>query len=113
MKKLVQKLSPLKKTRLSKKSQKEEDEVKKKLTEDNQYWNDWKFQIHWNELGCVNPRNRNERKNPFCVSSKKNNPDLFQEEEEQESKEANYDANLNSEADEIYETTTMCLPCWC
>ena len=34
---------------------------------------------------------------------KKNNPDLFQEEEEQESKEANYDANLNAEADEIYE----------
>ena len=33
--------------------------------EPNQDWNCWKFQIHWNKLEWVNPRSRNERKNPF------------------------------------------------
>ena len=28
----------------------EEDKIKRKLTEANQEWCDWKFQIHWNEL---------------------------------------------------------------
>ena len=37
------------------------------LTEANQAWCGWKFQIHWNELAWVNPRSRDERKNPFCV----------------------------------------------
>ena len=50
MNKLGQKLPPLKKSRLSKKSQKEEDEIKRKLNKANQYWNDWKLQIHWNKL---------------------------------------------------------------
>ena len=70
MKKLGQKLPPLKKRKLSKKSQKEEDKIKRRLTEANQEWCDWKFQIHWNKLEWVNPRSRDERKNPFCVSSK-------------------------------------------
>ena len=70
--KLGQKLPPLKKRRLSKKPQKEEDEINIKLTEANQYWNDWKFQIHWNKIEWVNPRSLDERKNPFCVSSKIN-----------------------------------------
>ena len=69
MKKLGQKLSPLKKSKLSKKPQKEEDEIKRKLTEANQYWNDWKFQIHWNKIEWVNPRSQDEQKNPFFVSS--------------------------------------------
>ena len=43
MNKLGQKLPPLKKRILNKKYQKEEDEIKIKLTEANQYWNDWKF----------------------------------------------------------------------
>ena len=62
MKKLGQKLPPLKKSRLSKKSQKEEGEIKRKLTKDNQSWSCWKFQIHWNKLEWVNPRRRYERK---------------------------------------------------
>ena len=41
--KLGQKLPPLKKSKLSKRSQKEEDEIKRRLTEANQKWNDWKF----------------------------------------------------------------------
>ena len=28
----------------------------KKLYEANQWWNDWKFQLHWNKLEWVNPR---------------------------------------------------------
>ena len=40
--KLGQKLPPLKKRRLSKKSQKEKDEIKRKLIKANQYLNDWK-----------------------------------------------------------------------
>ena len=69
--KLGQRLSPLLKRILCKKTQKEEDEIKRKLTEANKYWNDWKFQIHWNKLEWVNPRSRDEQKNQFCVSSKK------------------------------------------
>ena len=44
--KLSQKLPPLKKIKLSKKAQKEKDEIKRRLTEANQYWDGWKFQIH-------------------------------------------------------------------
>ena len=47
-KKLGQKLPPLKKRRLRKKYGKEEDKIKRKLTEGNQYWNYWIFQIDWN-----------------------------------------------------------------
>ena len=76
MEKLVQKIPPLKKRKSSKKKE-EENEIKRKLTEANQAWHDWKFQIHWNKLEWVNPRSHDERKNPFCVSlnffSKDNN----------------------------------------
>ena len=71
MENVGQKLPPLKKMRLSKLSQKEEDEIKIRLTEANQYWNDCKFKIHCNKIEWVNPRSRDERKNPFFVSSKK------------------------------------------
>ena len=70
MKKLGQKLPPLNKRRLIKKSQKEEDEIKRKLHEANQSWDDFKLQIHWNKIEWVDPRCQDERKNPFCVSSK-------------------------------------------
>ena len=39
---------------------------------EDQRWNDWKFQIHWNKLEWVNPRNRSEVNHPFCVYSFKN-----------------------------------------
>ena len=66
MNKLVQKLPPLKKSKLSKKSPKKEgDGINRILTEDNQHWNGWKFQIHWNQLECVNPRIRDEKKIHF------------------------------------------------
>ena len=56
--------------KLSKKKE-EEDKTKRKITEANQQWCDWKFQIHCNTLEWVNPKSRDEIKNPFCVSSKK------------------------------------------
>ena len=28
----------------------------KKLYEDNKWWNDWKFQLHWNNLEWLDPR---------------------------------------------------------
>ena len=45
MEKLGQKLSPLKKSKLIKKKE-EGDTIKRKLTEANKEWCDWKFQIH-------------------------------------------------------------------
>ena len=71
MNKLSQKLPPLNKNKLSKKSQEKEDKIKIHLQTANQNWNDWKFQIHWNKLEWVNPRNRYEWKNPHRVYSKK------------------------------------------
>ena len=44
--KLGQNLPPLNKSKLRKESQKEEDEIKRKLHKANQYWNYSKFQIH-------------------------------------------------------------------
>ena len=44
--KLCKKLQPLNKSKLSKKGQKEEDKIKRRLTEANQEWCDWEFQIH-------------------------------------------------------------------
>ena len=69
--KLGKKLPPLKKRKFKNKSPKEEEKIKIKLTEANKYFNYWKFQIHWNKLEWLNPRSRDEQKNPFCVSSKK------------------------------------------
>ena len=58
MEKLGQNLPPLKKRKLSKKTQKEKDEINIRVTEANQMWNDWKFQMHWNKIEWVNPRSR-------------------------------------------------------
>ena len=55
--------------KLSKRDQKEEDEIKRRLTESNYYINDWKLKTHWNKLEWVNPNSNDERKNQFCVAS--------------------------------------------
>ena len=65
MNKLGQKEPPLKKSILSKKSQKEEDEINRKLTKANQCFIYWKFQIHYNKIKWVNPRIFDERKTHF------------------------------------------------
>ena len=67
MEKLCQKLPPLKKRKSSKKSQKEEDKIKRRLTGANQEWNYWKFLIQWNKIEWVNPRSHDERKSILCV----------------------------------------------
>ena len=69
MEKFGQKLPPLKKRKLGKKDQNEEDEIKIRLTEANQMCNNRKCKIHWNKLVWVNPRSRDEPKKSFCVSS--------------------------------------------
>ena len=63
--KLSQKLPPLKKWRPRKKLQEKGYEIKIKLHKDNQDWNYYKFQIHWNKLDWVDPRSCDEGKNPF------------------------------------------------
>ena len=70
MNKLNEKLPPLKKQKLRKKAQEKRDEIKINLKIANQNWNDWKIHVHWKKLEWVNPRSRNERKNPVFVSSK-------------------------------------------
>ena len=41
-------LPPLKRTKLSKKAQDRHDLILKKLFESNRWWNDWRFQLYWN-----------------------------------------------------------------
>ena len=61
MEKITKGLPPLRRPKLSKKSQEKEDE-KKKLYEANRYFNDWKFQLHRNKLEWVNTRSQIKRK---------------------------------------------------
>ena len=70
MEKLSQNIPSLEKSKLSKRSQKEEDEINKRLTDANQMWNDWKFQIYWNKIEWVNPKSRDERKIHFVCLQK-------------------------------------------
>ena len=57
---------------MTKEKTKKQDGIRRKRNEDNQSWNDWKFQIHWNKLEWVNPRSRDERKILFvCLLKKK------------------------------------------
>ena len=55
---------------IKQKSQKEEYKINRRQTEANQEWNDWKFQIHWNEIEWVNPMSRDERKINFVCLQK-------------------------------------------
>ena len=73
MKKISKGIPPLKRSKLSKKAQDKEDAIKKKLYEASKWWNDWKFQLHWNKLEWVNPRSLTKRNKPFSVSSKEFN----------------------------------------
>ena len=41
------------------------------MYETNTWWNDCRFQLHWNKLECVNPRSLSKRNKPFSVFSKK------------------------------------------
>ena len=52
---------------MRKEAQKRED-VKKNARKANENCNDYKFQIHCNELEWVNPKGRNMKINNFCTS---------------------------------------------
>ena len=61
----------LNRSKLSKKPQEKQDDIKKKLYEDNKWWNDWKFQLHWNKREWVDPKYLIKRDKPYSVCSKK------------------------------------------
>ena len=69
--KLSTEANTTKEKEIMQKKQEDGNEIKRKLTVENKESCDWKFQIYWNKLEWVNPRSRDEIKNPFCVSSKK------------------------------------------
>ena len=71
MEKCAKGLPPLKITKLSKKAQKRDNLIKNKKIQSNRWWNDWKFQLHWNMLEWVDPKSTPKRVKPFIVSSKK------------------------------------------
>ena len=70
LKKCDKGLPPYKRTKLSKKEQKRDDHILKKLYESNRWWNNWIFQLHWNMLEWVDPKSTPKRVKPFSVSSK-------------------------------------------
>ena len=59
------KIPPMKSPRLIKEAQKKEDDIKQNLEKSHHYWNYCKFQIHWNKLEWVVPKNCNAKKNIF------------------------------------------------
>ena len=61
----------MKRTKLGKKAPKRQDLIKNELFVSNMWWNNWKFQLHWNMLEWVNPKSTTKRVKPFSVSSKK------------------------------------------
>ena len=69
MEKSARGLPPLKRTKLSKKAQERQDYIQKNLYEANRWWNDRKFQLHWNKLEWVDPKYTPKRVKPFSVSS--------------------------------------------
>ena len=70
LKKCARGIPPLKRTKLSKKSQERQEYIQKKLYEANRWWNDWKIQLHQNKLEWVDPKYNPKRVKPFSVSSK-------------------------------------------
>ena len=71
LEKSARRLTPLKRTKLIKKAQERQDYIQNKLHESNRWWNDWKFQLHWNKLEWVDPKYTPKTVKPFSVSSKK------------------------------------------
>ena len=64
------KLNPTKRRRLSKK-EKVKEKMKENLCKSNDYWNDRKFQLHWNDLEWVYLKTQEYNKNPFFSSNNK------------------------------------------
>ena len=69
MEKSAKGLPPLRRTKISKNAQENQDE-KKQLYEANKWWNDWKSQLNWNKLEWVDPKYTTKRDKPYSISSK-------------------------------------------
>ena len=39
----------------------------KSLWVENNIWNNWSFQLHWNNMEWVDPRIHNRKTNPLCT----------------------------------------------
>ena len=71
MEKCKKGLPPLKRTKLGKKAQKRQDLLKNELSKADMWWNDWKFQLHWNMLEWVDSKSTTKRVKSFSFSSNK------------------------------------------
>ena len=67
--KSYKRLTPLRRSKLSKKSKDKEDGILKKLYEANKWWNDWSFQLHWHKLEWVNTISTFKREKTYSISS--------------------------------------------
>ena len=63
-------LTPLKRTKLIKTTQERRNYIQKKLYESYRWWNDWRFQFHWNKLEWVDPKYTPKIVKPISASSK-------------------------------------------
>ena len=70
MKKSAREIPLLRRTKLSKKAQERQDEIQKNYMKLLSGGNDWKFQLQWQKLECVDPKSNPKRVKPFSVSSK-------------------------------------------
>ena len=59
-------LPAIRKSKLRKKIQYKEIEIK--LYADDKWWNDWKLQLYWHKLEWVNPRNKTKRIKTYSVT---------------------------------------------
>ena len=66
-----EKLTPLRKQKLSKKPQEKNEKIKRNIQTANRNCNDWKFQIHWTILEWVNPIIKIVRERTYPTSSTK------------------------------------------
>ena len=60
-----------KRTKLNKNALERHDLIRNKLVVSFIWWNDWKFQLHWNVLEWVDPKSTPKRVKPFSFPSKK------------------------------------------
>ena len=63
--KMCQGTTTIEEKKLSKKARERHDYVQKKLYESNRWWNDWKLQLHWNNLEWVDTKSTTKIVKPF------------------------------------------------
>ena len=67
--KMCKRTTTIEEKKLSKRAQERHDLIKNKLFQSNMWWNDWKFQLHWNMIEWVDPKSTPKTVKPFSVSS--------------------------------------------